>query len=157
MMSWINIVVTILGLTSVGSLSVFIFYRQNKANATSNVTDKLLGNIVKQNDVFKGLLDSKDKTISQLYSIITQKDTMIQDSINHITQLKKESVERNYQISKITRQIKGVQEQMNIDKNKMICLDKRVQFAEKNICFVENCNLRKPSIGTYTYEEQKDS
>lgn len=147
-----QIIITVLGLTSLSGLSVFVFYKQNKAGAVSQVTDKLLGNIVQQNDVFKGLLESKDKTIEQLYSIVENKNDMLQTQINEIDKIKKESIERGYQLSRITRQVEGVQKQQDIDKTILKELQQRVFYAESNICLVPNCEMRKPKLGEYKHK-----
>ncbi len=147
-----QIIITVLGLTSLSGLSVFVFYKQNKAGAVSQVTDKLLGNIVQQNDVFKGLLESKDKTIEQLYSIVEDKNVMLQRRMNDIDKIKKESIERGYQLSRITRQVEGVQKQLDIDKTILKELQQRVFYAESNICLVPNCEMRKPKLGEYKHK-----
>lgn len=147
-----QIIITVLGLTSLSGLSVFVFYKQNKAGAVSQVTDKLLGNIVQQNDVFKGLLESKDKTIEQLYSIVENKNDMLQTKMNDIDKIKKESIERGYQLSRITRQVEGVQKQQDIDKTILKELQQRVFYAESNICLVPNCEMRKPKLGEYKHK-----
>lgn len=147
-----QIIITVLGLTSLSGLSVFVFYKQNKAGAVSQVTDKLLGNIVQQNDVFKGLLESKDKTIEQLYSIVEAKNDMLQTKMNDIDKIKKESIERGYQLSRITRQVEGVQKQLDIDKAILKELQQRAYYAESNICLVPNCEMRKPKLGEYKHK-----
>ena len=147
-----QIIITVLGLTSLSGLSVFVFYKQNKAGAVSQVTDKLLGNIVQQNDVFKGLLESKDKTIEQLYSIVEDKNVMLQRQMNDIDKIKKESIERGYQLSRITRQVEGVQKQQDIDKTILKELQQRVCYAESNICLVPNCEMRMPKLGEYKHK-----
>ena len=147
-----QIIITVLGLTSLSGLSVFVFYKQNKAGAVSQVTDKLLGNIVQQNDVFKGLLESKDKTIEQRYSIVEGKNDMLQRQMNDIDKIKKESIERGYKLSRITRQVEGVQKQLDIDKAILKELEQRVCYAESNICLVPNCEMRKPKLGEYKHK-----
>ena len=87
----------------------------------------------------------KDVVIEQLYQVIDQKTQLALDNQNKIDKLTREWQERDYEFAKMKRQIKGMQ---TIIDN----FEARAKYAENNICFVNDCKLREPRLGTYRKE-----
>ena len=145
-MDWIS---TVIGALGGGGISAILLFKQNKSSATADAIDKLLANIAKQTDAFDKVLKSKDIMIEQLNDVINQKSLLAEGYEKEIYKLKRESSEFSLNIATMTRQIKGLQEQMNRASHKLKEYEERTKYAESNICLVPNCDLRRPKIGTY--------
>ena len=150
-MDWIS---TVIGALGGGGISAILLFKQNKSSATADAIDKLLANIAKQTDAFDKVLKSKDIMIEQLNDVINQKSLLAEGYEKEIYKLKKESSEFSFNIATMTRQIKGLQEQMNKASHKLKEYEERTKYAESNICLVPDCDLRRPNIGTFKPKEK---
>ena len=145
-MDWIS---TLIGALSGGGISAILLFKQNKSSATADAIDKLLANIATQTDSFDKVLKSKDVMIEQLNGVINQKSLLAEGCEKEIYKLKRESSEFSLNIATMTRQVKGLQEQMNKNSHKLKEYEERTKYAESNICEVLGCDLRKPRLGTF--------
>ena len=126
MTEWIATLIGVIG--GIGGIGTILYWRQNKGSATAGVVKEsmdalksALETLTSQQEVFSITIKSKDD------EIVTLKD-----------QLK----ELNLRVAENERKVAGLQRTIENE----IRLRKE---AEGNICFVSDCQLRKPKLGTY--------
>ena len=127
-MNWEYIVTAVISLVSGGTLTGLYLRKQTEGSATAGVVKEsmealksALETLTSQQDVFAITLKSKD---------------------DEIVALKDQIKELNLRVAENERKLAGMQRTIENE----IRLRKE---AEGNICFVSDCEMRKPKLGTY--------
>lgn len=130
-MNWDLIITAAVGIISGGAIAGFYLRKQTRGEATAGVVKEsmealrsALETLTSQQDVFAVTIKSKD---------------------DQITALKDQVKELNLRVAENERKVAGMQRTIDNE----IRLRKE---AEGNICFVSDCELRKPRLGTYKKE-----
>ena len=125
------IISAVLGLVGGGALTGFMLRKQTEGSATAGVVKESMDahkssheTLTNQQEVFATTIKSKDK------EIVTLKDQVR---------------ELNLRVAENERKVAGMQRTIDNE----IRLRKT---AESNICCVDDCELRKPRLGTYNKE-----
>ena len=127
-MNWEYIVTAVISLVSGGTLTGLYLRKQTEGSATAGVVKEsmealksALETLTSQQDVFAITIKSKD---------------------DEIIALKEQIKELNLRVAENERKLAGMQRTIENE----IRLRKE---AEGNICFVTDCEMRKPKLGTY--------
>ncbi len=127
-MNWEYIVTAVISLVSGGTITGLYLRKQTEGSATAGVVKEsmealksALETLTSQQDVFAITLKSKD---------------------DEIVALKDQIKELNLRVAENERKVAGMQRTIENE----IRLRKE---AEGNICFVSDCEMRKPKLGTY--------
>jgi chromosome segregation ATPase len=127
-MYWEYIVTAVISLVSGGTITGLYLRKQTEGSATAGVVKEsmealksALETLTSQQDVFAITLKSKD---------------------DEIVALKDQIKELNLRVAENERKLAGMQRTIANE----IRLRKE---AEGNICFVSDCEMRKPKLGTY--------
>ena len=127
-MNWEYIVTAVISLVSGGTITGLYLRKQTEGSATAGVVKEsmealksALETLTSQQDVFAITLKSKD---------------------DEIVALKDQIKELNLRVAENERKLAGMQRTIANE----IRLRKE---AEGNICFVSDCEMRKPKLGTY--------
>ncbi len=142
----------VLGLLAGGGVSWLFKIREDKAGAKVGVVEQSTGVIQKVME----LLDTQQE---KLANMIAQKDNMIEQQVKLIEEYKCSLEEANKKLDEANRKIKQYEYLAKETDRKLSGMQKIIdeevvkkRFAEDNICFVEDCGLRKPRKGTYGKE-----
>lgn len=145
MFDWGMIISGLLGIVGGGGLTAFSLRKQTKAGAEADAIDKaadamrkLLDNAEQQQTTFNSIIEGKDKLIEQQQGLIDGYKAALLDANQKLKTME-------YDISDNKRKIDGLQRAVNNE------ISKR-KAAEENICFVYDCELRRPKRGTYKKE-----
>lgn len=129
MTEWIATAIGVIG--SIGGIGTILYWRQNKGSATAGVVKESM-------DALKSALETLTSQ-QEVFSItIKSKD-------DEIVTLKEQLKELSLRVAENERKVAGMQRTIDNE----IRLRKT---AESNICFVTDCKLRKPRLGTYNKE-----
>jgi predicted nucleic acid-binding Zn-ribbon protein len=127
-MNWEYIVTAVISLVSGGTITGLYLRKQTEGSATAGVVKEsmealksALETLTSQQNVFAVTLKSKD---------------------DEIVALKDQIKELNLRVAENERKLAGMQRTIENE----IRLRKE---AEGNICFVSDCEMRKPKLGTY--------
>ena len=127
-MSWDSIITAAVGIVSGGAIAGFYLRKQTRGEATAGVVKEsmealrsALETLTSQQEVFAITIKSKD---------------------DEIVALKEQIKELNLRVAENERKVAGMQRTIENE----IRLRKK---AESNICFVSDCEMRKPKLGTY--------
>jgi chromosome segregation ATPase len=127
-MNWEYIVTAVISLVSGGTITGLYLRKQTEGSATAGVVKEsmealksALETLTSQQDVFAITLKSKD---------------------DEIVALKDQIKELNLRVAENERKVAGMQRTIENE----IRLRKE---AEGNICFIDDCEMRKPKLGTY--------
>jgi chromosome segregation ATPase len=130
-MNWEYIVTAVMSLVSGGTLTGLYLRKQTEGSATAGVVKEsmealksALETLTSQQEVFAVTVKSKDDKIVTL-----------KDQIKGL----------NLRVAENERKVAGMQKLIESE------LMERKK-AEHNICFVDDCKLRKPKLGTYKKE-----
>ena len=126
MTEWIATAIGVIG--GIGGIGTILYWRQNRGSATAGVVKESM-------DALKSALETL--TSQQEVFAIT-----IQSKDDEIATLKEQIKELNLRVAENERKVAGMQRTIDNE----IRLRKE---AEGNICFVSDCELRKPKLGTY--------
>ena len=99
---------------------------------------KLLDNFEKQQVTFGEALDGKDLIIKQQQELLDRYKETLEDANQKMRGLK-------YKVAEYERKLAGMQRIIDSE-------IKDRKMAENNICFVNECKLRQPKLGTYKKE-----
>ena len=131
MMDWGMIVTAVLGIVGGGAIMGFLLLKQTKSSATADALNKyadwskeIMDQMVKQQQIFNDIIKTKDEETKGLREQVR---------------------ELNLRVAENERKVAGMQRTIDNE----IRLRKT---AESNICFVTDCELRKPRLGTYNKE-----
>ena len=145
MFDWDMIISGLLGIVGGGGLTALFLRKQTKAGAEADAIDKaadamrkLLENAEQQQTTFNSIIEGKDKLIEQQQGLIDGYKAALLDANQKLKMME-------YDISDNKRKIDGLQRAVNNE------ISKR-KAAEENICFVYDCELRRPKRGTYKKE-----
>ena len=139
------IISALAGLLTGGGVSWLFKIKEDKAGSKADVVDsstdamnKMMELIGSQQDRFNKIIEGKDKLIEQQQGLIDGYKTALDEA-----NLKLKNLE--FKVSENDRKITGMQKTID---NEI----KERKIAESNICFVTECELRKPKLGTYKNE-----
>lgn len=113
---------------SIGGIGTILYWRQNKGSATAGVVKESM-------DALKSALETLTSQQEVFAITIKSKD-------DEIVSLKDQVKELNLRVAENERKVAGMQRTIDNE----IRLRKE---AEGNICFVSDCELRKPKLGTF--------
>ena len=131
-MNWEYIVTAVISLVSGGTITGLYLRKQTEGSATAGVVK-----------------ESMDALKSALETLTSQQDVFavtVKSKDDEIAVLKDQIKELNLRVAENERKLAGMQRTIENE----IRLRKE---AEGNICFVSDCELRKPKLGTYKKEE----
>lgn len=133
------------GLLTGGGVSWLFKLREDKgkseADAIGTAADamtKLLNNAAQQQETFNKIIEGKDKIIEQQLILIENYKSALDEANQKLKGLE-------FKVGENDRKITGMQKTID---NEI----KERRIAESNICFVADCELRKPKLGTYKKE-----
>lgn len=139
------IISALAGLLTGGGVSWLFKIKEDKAGSKADVVDsstdamnKMMELIGSQQDRFNKIIEGKDKLIEQQQGLIDGYKTALDEA-----NLKLKTLE--FKVGENDRKISGMQKTID---NEI----KERRIAESNICFVTECELRKPKLGTYKKE-----
>lgn len=145
MFDWGTLISGVIGLLAGGGVSWLFKLREDKAGSQADVIDKaadamkkLLDNAEQQQTTFNAIISGKDKIIEQQQELIDGYKTALDEASQKLKALE-------FKVSENDRKISGMQKTIDNE-----IKDRRT--AENNICFVNDCQLRKPKLGTYKKE-----
>ena len=132
-MNWEYIVTAVISLVSGGTLTGLYLRKQTEGSATAGVVKEsmealksALGMLTSQQEVFAITVKSKDDEIA-----------LLKDQIKEL----------NLRVAENERKVAGMQKVIESEFRER-------KKAEHNICFVTDCELRKPKLGTYKNETE---
>ena len=126
MTEWIATLIGVIG--GIGGIGTILYWRQNKGSATAGVVKESM-------DALKSALETLTSQQEVFAITIKSKD-------DEIVSLKEQLKELNLRVAENERKVAGMQRTIDNE----IRLRKE---AEGNICFVSDCQMRKPKLGTY--------
>jgi hypothetical protein len=144
-MGWEVIISALAGLLTGGGVSWLFKIKEDKAGSKADVVDsstdamnKMMELIGSQQDRFNKIIEGKDKLIEQQQGLIDGYKTALEEANQKLKTLE-------FKVGENDRKISGMQKTID---NEI----KERKIAESNICFVTECELRKPRLGTYKKE-----
>ena len=144
-MGWEVIISALAGLLTGGGVSWLFKIKEDKAGSKADVVDsstdamnKMMELIGSQQDRFNKIIEGKDKLIEQQRGLIEGYKTALEEANQKLKALE-------FKVGENDRKISGMQKTID---NEI----KERKIAESNICFVSECQLRKPRLGTYKKE-----
>ena len=126
MTEWIATAIGVIG--SIGGIGTILYWRQNKGSATAGVVKESM-------DALKSALE----TLTSQQEVFT---ITIKSKDDEIATLKEQIKELSLRVAENERKVAGMQR----------AIDNEIRLrktAESNICFVTDCEMRKPKLGTY--------
>ena len=144
-MGWDVIISALAGLLTGGGVSWLFKIKEDKAGSKADVVDsstdamnKMMELIGSQQDRFNKIIEGKDKLIEQQQVLIDGYKAALDEANQKLKTLE-------FKVGENDRKISGMQKTID---NEI----KERKIAESNICFVTECQLRKPRLGTYKKE-----
>ena len=144
-MIWEYLITGVIGILTGGGISWLFKIKEDKAGSQADVIDKaadamkkLLDNAEQQQTTFNTIILGKDKLIEQQQGLIDGYKTALEEANQKLKSLE-------FKVGENDRKISGMQKTID---NEI----KERKIAEGNICFVSECQLRKPRLGTYKKE-----
>ena len=144
-MGWDVIVSALAGLLTGGGVSWLFKIKEDKAGSKADVVDsstdamnKMMELIGSQQDRFNKIIEGKDKLIEQQQVLIDGYKAALDEANQKLKTLE-------FKVGENDRKISGMQKTID---NEI----KERKIAESNICFVSECQMRKPRLGTYKKE-----
>jgi hypothetical protein len=144
-MGWEIIVSAFAGILTGGGVSWLLKIREDKAGSQADVIDKaadamkkLLDNAEQQQTTFNAIISGKDKLIEQQQGLIEGYKSALEEANQKLKSLE-------FKVGENERKVSGMQKAID---NEI----KERRVAESNVCFVHDCKLRKPKLGTYKKE-----
>ena len=132
-MNWEYILTAVISLVSGGTITGLYLRKQTEGSATAGVVKEsmealksALGMLTSQQEVFAITVKSKDDEIA-----------LLKDQIKEL----------NLRVAENERKVAGMQKVIESEFRER-------KKAEHNICFVTDCELRKPKLGTYKNETE---
>ncbi len=149
MIDWTSIVLALIGVATGGGITGLIFYRINKAGAKADVLDKLMEvanqyatSLQNQQETFHNVIQMKNEGMKMRDDLIKTYDQRLLDNEQIIRESNRERKQLEYTVKDLGRQVEGLQKQVNKEMSER-------KYAERYICFVEECKDREPILGTY--------
>ena len=132
-MNWEYIVTAVISLVSGGTLTGLYLRKQTEGSATAGVVRESM-------DALKSALETLTSQQGVFATTIKSKD-------DEIALLKDQIKELNLRVAENERKVAGMQKIIESEFRER-------KKAEHNICFVTDCELRKPKLGTYKNETE---
>lgn len=144
-MGWEVIISALAGLLTGGGVSWLFKLKEDKASSQADVVDssteamnKMMELIGSQQDRLNKIIEGKDKLIEQQQGLIDGYKSALEEANQKLKSLE-------FKVGENDRKISGMQKTID---NEI----KERKIAESNICFVSECQMRKPRLGTYKKE-----
>ncbi len=144
-MNWELILSAVIGMLTGGGVSWLFRIKEDKAGSQADVIDKaadamkkLLDNADQQQATFNAIISGKDKLIEQQQELINGYKTALDEANQKLKTLE-------FKVSENERKVGGMQKTIDNEIRER-------KKAEHNICFVDDCKLREPDLGTYKKE-----
>jgi chromosome segregation ATPase len=141
-MNWEYIVTAVISLVSGGTLTGLYLRKQTEGSATAGVVKEsmealksALEMLTSQQERLNAIIKDKDKLIEQQQGLINDYKAALEEANQKLKNLE-------FKVSENDRKICGMQKIIESE------ISERKK-AEHNICFVTECQLRKPKLGTY--------
>lgn len=130
-MIWELIITGVVGIVSGGAIAGFYLRKQTRGEATAGVVQESM-------DALKSALEMLTSQQNVFASTVKSKD-------DEIALLKDQVKELKLRVSENERKVAGMQKLIDNEFRER-------KKAEHNICFVTDCKLREPALGTYKKE-----
>jgi hypothetical protein len=141
-MNWEYLITGVIGILAGGGITWLFRIKEDKAGSKADVVDsstdamnKMMELIGSQQDRFNKIIEGKDKLIEQQQGLINDYKAALEEANQKLKNLE-------FKVSENDRKICGMQKIIESE------ISERKK-AEHNICFVTECQLRKPKLGTY--------
>ncbi len=141
-MNWELIISAIVGMLTGGGVSWLFKLKEDKASSQADVVDssteamnKMMTLIGTQQERLNAIIEDKDRLIEQQQGLIDGYKSALEEANQKLKNLE-------FKVSENDRKICGMQK---IIDNEI----KERKIAENSICFVTDCKLRRPPLGTY--------
>lgn len=141
-MNWELIISAIVGMLTGGGVSWLFKLKEDKASSQADVVDssteamnKMMTLIGTQQERLNAIIEDKDRLIEQQRGLINEYKTALEEANQKLKSLEFKVGENDRKISRMQKII----ESEIMERKK----------AEHNICFVDDCQLREPKLGTY--------
>jgi hypothetical protein len=141
-MNWEYLITGVIGILTGGGITWLFRIKEDKAGSKADVVDssteamnKMMELIGSQQDRFNKIIEGKDKLIEQQQGLINDYKAALEEANQKLKNLE-------FKVSENDRKICGMQKIIESE------IGERKK-AEHNICFVDECQLRKPKLGTY--------
>ena len=141
-MSWELIISAIVGMLTGGGVSWLFKIKEDKAGSKADVVDssteamnKMMTLIGTQQERLNAIIEDKDRLIEQQRGLINEYKAALEEANQKLKNLE-------FKVSENDRKIIGMQKIIDNEIRKR-------KLAEHNICFVTDCKLREPKLGTY--------
>ena len=141
-MNWEYIVTAVISLVSGGTLTGLYLRKQTEGSATAGVVKEsmealksALEMLTGQQERFNAIIKDKDMLIEQQQGLINEYKVALEEANQKLKNLE-------FKVSENDRKISGMQKTIDSEIRER-------KIAESNICFVTDCELRKPKLGTY--------
>ena len=132
-MNWEYIVTAVISLVSGGTITGLYLRKQTEGSATAGVVKESM-------DALKSALETLTSQQGVFADTVKSKD-------DEIALLKDQIKELNLRVAENERKVAGMQKLIESEFRER-------KKAEHNICFVNDCKLREPSLGTYKKETE---
>ena len=130
-MNWEYIVTAVISLVSGGTITGLYLRKQTEGSATAGVVRESM-------EALKSTLETLTNQQAVFVNTVKSKD-------DEISTLKDRIKELNLRVAENERKVAGMQKIIESEFRER-------KKAEHNICFVTDCEFRKPKIGTYKKE-----
>ncbi len=144
-MNWEYLITGVIGILTGGGITWLFRIKEDKAGSKADVVDsstdamnKMMTLIGTQQERLNAIIEDKDKLIEQQQGLINEYKTALEDANQKLKNLE-------FKVSENDRKISGMQKAIDNEIRER-------KIAEHNICFVNDCKLRKPKLGTYKKE-----
>ena len=141
-MNWEVIIAAVIGAITGGGISWLFRIKEDKAVSKADVVDsstdamnKMMTLISTQQEKLNAIIKDKDKLIEQQQELINGYKTALEEANQKLKNLE-------FKVSENDRKISGMQKIIEGE------ISERKK-AEHNICFADDCKLRRPKLGTY--------
>ena len=141
-MNWELIISAIVGMLTGGGVSWLFRIKEDKAGSKADVVDssteamnKMMTLIGTQQERLNAIIEDKDRLIEQQRGLINEYKAALEEANQKLKNLE-------FKVSENDRKISGMHKIIESE------IGERKK-AEHNICFVTECQLRKPKLGTY--------
>ena len=139
------IISAVIGMLTGGGVSWLFKIKEDKAGSKADVVDsstdamnKMMTLISTQQEKLNAIIKDKDKLIEQQQELINGYKTALDEANQKLKNLE-------FKVSENDRKIGGMQKIIEGE------ISERKK-AENNICFADDCKLRRPKLGTYKKE-----
>jgi peptidoglycan hydrolase CwlO-like protein len=144
-MNWELIISAVIGVLTGSGISWLFKIKEDKAGSKADVVDsstdamnKMMTLIGTQQERLNAIIEDKDRLIEQQRGLINEYKTALEEANQKLKSLE-------FKVGENDRKISGMQKTID---NEI----KERKLAENSICFVTDCKLRRPPLGTYKKE-----